>query len=323
VSRLGHLSTQAALYAAAVCVLAAAGFALLRVLPGDPLDAYLASDIAATLPDAAREDLRQRLGLGGTAAAQFLAYLRLLAAGQWGHSLTHAAPVRTLIATSLPWTLGLVLLALPVALLLGAGAGLYAGSRPGGRGDAAVSTVATVLSSIPAFVVSLLLLGAFAIALEWLPLSGGASLFSGKQGWDAALDRLRHAALPAAALALHGFIQFFYLARGLAVRIGSRPYVEAARARGIGGARLLWHYYARNALPGLLGRLSAVLPGMLGATLFVEIVFAYPGVGKLMVDAIHARDLPLVQGIVLANGLLVLALNMLLDAVGGALARRG
>lgn len=309
------------MYALALAALAAAGFALMRALPGDPLDAYLSSDMAVSAQP--RDALRQSLGLTGPLQTQFLAYLRLLCQGEWGYSLSHAAPVLDLLGSSLPWTLGLILLALPLAIGIGAGAGLYAGSRSGGRADLAMSMAATLLSGIPAFAVSLLLVSVFAVALGWFPLSGGASLFAAGHGLSAVADRLWHAALPAAALALHGFIQFFYLARGLAARIGSRPYVAAAQSRGIGGLRLFWHYYARNALPGLLGRLSSVLPGMMGATLFVEIVFAYPGVGKLMIDAIHARDLPLAQGILLANGLLVLALNILLDVAAGALARRG
>ena len=122
---------------------------------------------------------------------------------------------------------------------------------------------------------------------------------------------------------MHSALQYFYLARGLAQHISQRPFIEAARARGISRWRLLCSYYWPNAWPEIFTRMTAVLPGVLGATLFVETVFSYPGIGQMLLHAIHMRDFPLIQGVMVSLGFVILLLNSLIDLAVFRLNERG
>ncbi|GEK70988.1 ABC transporter permease [Paracoccus denitrificans] len=298
-------------------------FALPRLLPGDPLQAMLASDHAQSLSLAELAALRERLGLTAGWGRQLGDWLGDLLRGDLGHSIRHARPVAALVAESLPWTLLLILGAMPVYLLLGALAGIRAGRAQGGALDRGLTGLVTVLASIPPFVLAILLMLGFAILWPVLPAGGALPLFPSDQPLVRAGQVARHAALPVAALALHEFARFYYLARAEAIGLSRRPFVLNAEARGLAPLRMLADYYGRNILPAFVARMSDSISGLFGAALIVEIVFSYPGIGGLIYGAILDRDYPLLQGatIIVAAG--VLALNWLIDAVLAVLAERG
>lgn len=307
----------------ALLLLIGLNFVLPRGLPGDPVDALLGEDLVAGYSDAQLTQLKEAHGLSGSWWQQFGAYLVTLSQGDLGYSAQHAAPVAQLLADALPWTVLLMLSVIPTSLLIGVWPGLVAGARRGSVFDRVAEAVAALLSSFPAFAVGLLLLSVFGVSLSWFPIAGGTSLFADYHGWRYAMDIIWHTTLPVLALSLHGGVHYFYLARGVAEQLAGRAFIQAARERGIRGGRLLFHYFFRNALPILLGKVSTTLPRTLGAVLFVEMVFSYPGVGQLLLDAIHARDYPLIQGGLFVLGVLVLAINSALDALISALGRRG
>ncbi|WP_199261193.1 ABC transporter permease [Paracoccus binzhouensis] len=298
-------------------------FALPRLLPGDPVQAMLASDHAQNLGPAELAALRERLGLTGGWGRQLGDWLGDLARGDLGRSIRHARPVAALIAESLPWTLLLILGAMPVYLLGGALAGIQAGRARGGALDRGLTGFVTVLASIPPFVLAILLMLGFAILWPVLPAGGALPLFPSDRPLVRAGQVARHAVLPVAALALHEFARFYYLARAEAVSLSRRPFLLNAEARGLPPLRLLVDYHGRNILPAFVARLSDSLSGLIGAAVIVEIVFSYPGIGGLVYGAILDRDYPLLQGATITLAAGVLALNWLIDAALAVLAERG
>lgn len=298
-------------------------FMLLQYLPGNQVDALLTSDIGRAISSEDYANTTQRLGFDRSALHQFGDWLTELLQGNLGYSILHRAPVSEVLSDALPWTLTLVLLSLPISLLLGAFIGLLTGMHPQRKPSQLAFTLMTLLSSLPSFVVALLLLNLFAFTLGWFPTGGGVGLSARLSGKNELLDLIWHAALPLTALCLHGCIRYFYLAYGLAQQIGQRAFIRYARQRGITGWHLLRHWYLPNAMPELLSRLSSSLPGMVGVTVFVEVVFSYPGVGSLLLDAIHNRDYLLLQGALLLTGLMVLVGNTFLDLLTTVLTVRG
>lgn len=307
----------------AFCLLILLAFVLLRWLPGDPVDVLYSGDITRGIGAAEREVLRESLGLAGSIWSQGWQFLQQLAQGNLGYSVHHAAPVSALLFASLPWSLALVLLSVPLALILGVLPGLLAGSQAHKLLDYWLLVFAAGLSSLPSFALALVLSSIFAHQLGWFPLSGGATLFADYSGWQRILDYLWHGWLPLLVLAAHGALRFFYLSRGLAQQLSQRPFIAAAKASGLNQWQLLRHYYWPNAWPELLTRMTGVLPSVLGSTLFVEVVFSYPGIGQLLLDAIYNRDFPVIQGVMLTVGLIILITNSVIDLFVYQLSKRG
>jgi peptide/nickel transport system permease protein len=307
----------------ALALLLIVSFVLLHSLPGNQADALLSSDIR---PDISADDYAQvqtRLGLDQSRLDQFITWLGGLLQGEMGYSFLYSAPITEVLMGALPWTLALVLMALPISLISGSLLGLLVGMAPTQTNSRLLVGLATLFSSLPGFVVALLLLSLFGFALGWFPTGGGISLEAKLRGSFDLIDWAHHALLPVLALSIHGSVRYFYLAYGLAQQIGRRQFIQHARLRGIRGWRLLWRWYLPNAMPELLSRLSSGLPGVVGASLLVEVVFSYPGSGALMLDAIHNRDYQLLQGGLLLTGSIVLLGNTLLDFVTAALTNRG
>ena len=299
------------------------GFLLLRWLPGDPLDALYSGDLLRDFSLNEREEIREQLGWAENMAQEFLHYLAQLFRGNLGYSHHHAAPVSELLLSRLPWSLALILMSLPASLLLGVALGLYAGHVSGQWPDRLLLIVTTFISSLPSFALGMILLSFFSFQLDWFPSGGGAGWSTQFEGWRQLLDLAWHAFLPACVLAVHGAVRFFYLSRGLAQSIGQRPFLIAAQAQGLHPLRLLRFHYWPNAWPELLTRMTGVLPGVLGGTLFVEVVFSYPGVGLLLVSALQQQDFIVVQGILFVTGLVILFVNSLIDIRTLYLGRRG
>jgi peptide/nickel transport system permease protein len=298
-------------------------FLLPRLMPGDPLDLLLSSDLARQLTPVEAEVIREQMGLTGSWPRQLGSCLLSLATGDLGYSLQHAAPVADLLSRALPWTLLLIACALPLYLVIGVAAGIEAGRATGSAFDRASTALATFLASIPPFAAAVLLLLAFGIVWPVLPISGAEPIFPAETLATRMVDIASHAVLPASALAFHEVVRIYFLARAEAAALSQRPFVANAKARGIRGARERVHYYGRNLLAVLLARLSDSITSMFGAVLFVEVVFSYPGVGRLIYDAVLDRDYVLLQGAVLGLSAFVLVLNWVVDTAALALASRG
>jgi peptide/nickel transport system permease protein len=283
-------------------------FAVLNLLPGDPRDTgpgaagILSAEASAHLgaaPD------------GGGLVRRYLRWTGALLRGDLGTSIGRERPVAALIAEALPWTVLLNACALAAMYGLGVSFGLLTAARPRTLLDRSGGAILLALYVLPAFAAALLLQQVFAVRLRWLPLHGIPEPGSG----PAALAR--HLALPAACLALAGwaFVARFARASFAAARRGS--YLAAARARGARRGRA-WAHAAANAAVPLITLFAAVVPALVGGSVIVEQVFSWPGLGRLYLAAVEARDTPVVLGLTLLSAVLVLLSQLAADLLHAA-----
>lgn len=290
-------------------------FVLPRLMPGDPIQAQLsAGSPTYVYDDRARTELAAYYGLDRPLASQYVTYLGNLARGDLGVSIATRAPVSDLIAARLPWTLLLVAAGVGTATAVGFLGGVHAGWRRARRTDGVLLTAFIALQNIPAFVLASLALAVFSVQLGWFPLGGATTPFAVNSPVAAALDVLRHLALPALVLATQVAAFQFLLARGSVVSELGSDYVVLGRVKGLSDRRLEYRYVARNALIPVVGNTAVQLGLAITGTIFVERVFSYPGVGRLLFESIGSRDYPVIQACFLVITVLVLTLNFLADA---------
>jgi ABC-type dipeptide/oligopeptide/nickel transport system permease component len=304
-------------------------FILTRALPGDPA-AYFAG--AAGTQEAV-EEVRAKLGLDRSLPEQFLFYVRDLARGDWGVSLTTGQPVLTELATRLPASLELTLCGLFLAVVVAIPLGILAATRPGSWIDHLCRGVATAGVSLPTFFTGLLLAYVFYYLLGWAPAPLGRldpyttppAFVTGFYLIDSLIARdletfaasLRQLALPAITLALFVLAPLARMTRAAMLGVLSADFIRTARASGLSGTTILFTYAFRNALLPVLTTLGMVFSFLLGSNVLVEKVFAWPGIGSFAIEALVASDYAPVQGFVLAMALLYVLLNLLIDIAYG------
>lgn len=296
-------------------------FLLPRLLPGDPLGALFDRDAAGYVADeTARSRLAAYYGLDRPLARQYADYLLGAARGDLGWSIWLNRPVAELIAGRLPWTLLLTLTSLALASLIGVWLGAEAGWRCGGRGDRWAVTASIVASNAPVYVVGVGLLILFGARLGWLPLGGGRTPFASHPHALAAVgDAGRHLILPAATLTLHLVGAKLLLIRNSMVSVLGEDFMLVARAKGLTEGQLKRRHALRNALLPFVAQLGAQMGMAVTGTIFIETVFAYPGMGRLIFDAVGVRDYPLLQGAFLVVAFVVLTANLLADEINARL----
>ena len=291
-------------------------FLLLEAAPGDAVDAYLVS-IGGDAGLAAQ--LRREWGLDQSAWARFGAFATALAQGDLGWSVAFSRPIRDVILERLPNTLLLMGTATALSFGLGSLLGIVAGARPGSVRDRALSIASLALYAVPGFWLGLVLIVVFAIELRWLPLGGVETIATTKTGLDRALDIARHLVLPVAALGMIYLALYLRVMRAGMAEVWRMDFVLALKARGLSRRRIVLAHVARNALLPLVTMLGLQSASMLGGRVVIESVFAVPGIGRLAHEAVAARDVPLLLGIILASAVLVVAVNLLVDIAYAAL----
>lgn len=285
-------------------------FAVVRLAPGDPLEAGVIETVEAR----DRELLRQRLGLDEPLAGQYLRWVTGSLRGDWGTSLRQQRPVADIVREAAGPTLLLSLTAWLLHLALAVPAAVIMAARRGSALDHIVGGAGLVLLSLPGFWLGLMLTLLLARQLGWLPAGG-------MQGTDAALlpagarllDLLRHLALPVLTLALGSFMATARYARAALDEALGQDFILAARARGISERRLLWRHALPHSLLPLVTLAGLQLPQLLGGAVVVEVVFGWPGLGRVAVEAIGARDYPVVMAVTLLSAVLVTAGSLLAD----------
>jgi len=270
-------------------------FLLIHLIPGDPVAVMLGT--GATSADI--EDLRHRLGLDRPLAGQYAAFLAGILRGDLGLSLHYRDSVTDLILERCPATMLLATASMAVAILLAVPAGITAALRPGGVLDHATTTLSAMALSFPSFGLGPVLLLVFAIRLDWLPVSG--------------LDEPAAILLPAFTLGFPVAALLARLVRASLVEEQGLPYIRAARARGLGAVAAGLGHALPNALPPVITVAALQLGSLLTGAILTETIFAWPGLGRLLVQAISHRDYPLVQGCVLFICSLYIAVNLAAD----------
>ena len=298
-------------------------FLLLRVAPGDPIDALL----GLRAPAEAREALRQQLGLDQPLLVQYGHYLSDLLHGQLGESLANNEAVTSVIGRSLPASLELGVVALLIAAVLGLAVGFSGIARPEGRTDLAGRLYGVSTYALPPFWAAMVMQLVFAVWLGWLPVGGrfpatlvppdGSGFYlldslrngSGEQFWGT----LRHLVLPAATLGLLLSGIFANALRLNLRRALDSDFVEAARSRGLSEPRVVLRHALPNALLPVLTITGITVASLIGGALLIEVTYSWPGVAFRLQEAISQRDYPVVQGIVVVVAALVVAISMLVD----------
>lgn len=296
-------------------------FFLPRMMKGDPITAYLAKNQGKISPEAT-DSLRTLFGLddGRTLLQQYIDYWGLLFQGDLGRSFSRGlAPVTEVIASAIPWTIGLVGIATVISFALGTTIGAVIGWKRGSKADFVVP-VATFFGTVPYFWMGLIAIAIFASRLGWFPLSHAYSK-SATPGWswEFISDVLHHGALPALTIVIASLGGWVLGMRNMMITVLDEDYVTVAQAKGLTNRRVLFAYAARNAVLPQLSSFALSLGFIVSGTIVMELVFSYPGVGKLLLDATQAKDYPLMQGLFLVITLAVLVANILADVAYAAL----
>ena len=284
-------------------LVAAAVFFLLRLVPGDP--ALLILGDAATPETLA--DLRASLGLDRPLPVQFALWLEHVAAGDLGKSITNGEAALPLILDRFAVTAPIVLLAVGLASLIAVPLGLLAAWKQDSLGDLAAVAGATLLLSIPSFWLGLILLLVFGLWLGWVPVVGYvpfAEDFS---------QALLFIVLPVATLTLVECGVLIRMSRAATIEVLRLDYIAHARAKGLPESRVLLRHALPNAFAPTLTLIGIILGNLLGGIAVIETVFTLPGLGRLLVDAIFARDYPVVQGVMLFIAAIYVGVNLLVD----------
>ena len=294
-------------------------FLIPRLMPGDPFrytSSVSGDDLDAGYSAEQVEQLRAYYRLDEPLAGQLLDSTARALRGDLGDSIYYKKPVAEVLAERLPWSLGLMAASLAVSLTAGTLFALWAARRR--NADRVLYPVCSVLAEVPAFLLGVLLLFLVAARVKWIPLSGGVTPFARYTDFGEQFsDLLIHALMPLCAMVLAQLPQFFFTARACFLAELEKPYLLAARAKGLREGRIRFHYLLKNSAAALVARLFLSVSTAVGATLLVENVFAYPGVGRVLREAVAYRDFPMIQGVFLISSLLVLLCLFLADRING------
>jgi len=272
-------------------------FLMIHIVPGDPVLQMLGQDARA-------EDLallRHSLGLDQPLSVQYGRYLEGLARGDWGRSIRFSAPVRSIVLDRFPATIELSLAALIVCVAIAIPAGVFSAWRRGSRGDRATSFFTLLGLSVPNFALGPVLILVFSVEIGWLPVSGrgGAS----------------HLILPAITLGAALAAILTRMVRGSMIEELLSDYVRTARAKGISETAVLFRHAFPNALIPVITIVGLQFGSLLAGTIVTESIFSWPGIGRLAVQAISARDYPLLQGCILVIAVSYVGVNLITDFV--------
>jgi peptide/nickel transport system permease protein len=287
-------------------------FLLLRAAPGDPASLLLGPSASPTQIAAQRE----ALGLDRPLPAQYAAWLGRFVRGDWGTSIVTGRKARAMLADAWPATARLVGVSLALSYLLGLGLGLLQAARAGSGTDTALSILSVTLYALPGYWLGLMLVMLFTYQLRLLPAFGAAGLDAEFLPPGArAVDALRHLALPATTLTLIGLGGIARFVRGAMADVGDSLFLTVARAKGLDARTVLLRHALRNALVPVLALLGLSLPALFSGAVFVEAIFAWPGVGRVLVDAVVARDYPVVLAATAVSATLVVVGGLVADAL--------
>ena len=291
-------------------------FLLIHAAPGDPFAATLDNP---NVSSSVRATLRAQYGLDRPLPEQFARYASQLARGEMGWSFSHGRPVRSVLAAVVPKTLLLMGTALVASFLLGVAVALVQVSRHGSLLDRTLDRISLILAAMPDFWLAILMLLGFTYWLPLFPIGGAVDPIVHDYLSPAGrfLDTVRHLALPAFTLTLLYASGIARFQRSALLDVMPSDFIRTARGKGLREREILLRHAMRNASLTLITLIGLSLPALLTGAVFIEKVFAWPGMGLTMVDAVGSRDYPLVIGAVIAGSVLVVAGSLLADLLYG------
>jgi len=285
-------------------------FFLLHLAPGDPVERLLGPSAEAEQIDAARKTL----GLDQPLPRQFGQWIARAARGDFGTSIAHGRPAASLLGEAWPATALLVLLSIVLSWTLGIAIGALQANTRRTALDGLVSAVTVALNAMPGYWLGMVLVMLFTYQLGWLPAFGAAGVDAEFLSATGRLtDRLRHLALPLLTLTLIGLGGTARYSRAAMRELRGAPFLLAARGRGLAESRVVVRHQLPNALVPIVTLLGLSLPALFSGAVFVEAIFAWPGVGQVLVQAVQARDYPVVMAAATISAILVVAGNLLAE----------
>ena len=314
-----YLHRRAATYLLVLAVALSLNFLLPRAIPGNPLEDLSSGlgNLPIQLDCETLEALQSYYGLDRPLLEQFRSYLRGVAIGDLGYSISYRAPVSHLLMDRFPWTLlltlGSLFLSFSVAVLLGS----RSARKP--KGEWKVLLPAVLFESVPPFVLGSLLLILLGVKFPLFPLSGAYSGFSESTGLGTVLDVAHHAALPMLVLSTSSFFPAYLVVKSSVLMVKDEPYVLMAEIKGLPEKTIRYRYVLRTALLPVVTFLGLRLAYSAGGAILVEVLFAYPGVGRLIYEAVLSHDYALLQGAFLAFTLWVVLINFVTDCLYASL----
>jgi peptide/nickel transport system permease protein len=295
-----------------VAIVGAITFALIHIAPGDPFSAVMDNP---NVSENVRATLRAQYGLDRPLAEQFLRYVGQLARGELGWSFSHDRPVREVLASALPNTLLLMVIALVGSFALGILIALIQVARRGSATDHTLSAISLFFYSVPDFWLALLALLTFTYWLPIFPVGGAVDpVMHEYMGFGARIvDRLRHLALPALTLMILASPAVARYQRAALLDVLPADYIRTARLKGLTERAILRRHALRNALLPIISLVGLSFPALLTGAFFIEKIFAWPGMGLAVINAINTRDYPLVVGGVILGSIMVTLGSILAD----------
>jgi peptide/nickel transport system permease protein len=306
-----------AFYLVAAWVAITANFFIPRAMPGDPVQIIAAKDPTMTPDELHALELQLGGGNQGSLWHQYVTYLGHVFTFNFGTDIANSpATVSNLLANAIPWTLVLVGIATIIAFIIGTGLGILAGWRHGGWLDRSLPVLMFV-QAVPYFFLALVLVDVVGVQLHWLPTGTGYDGATVQPGWNLAFigNAAEHAILPAFTIVITSIAGWMLQMRNVMITTISEDYVVAAQAKGLPSRRVIYTYAARNALLPQLQGFGLALGFVVSGALVMEIVFAYPGIGLLLLNAVGNDDFPLMQAIFLVITFAVLVANLIVDLI--------
>ncbi|MGE8633286.1 MAG: ABC transporter permease [Achromobacter piechaudii] len=300
---LGYLTKRIAAAVPTVIVVTVLVFAMIRAIPGDPASLMLGDiDNPALLAE-----MRHALGLDRPVGEQFLIWVGNALHGDLGMSIARREPVTHLVLTHFAVTAQVVLTATLLACLVAIPAGMIAAWRQNRRADTAIVSTSILFVSMPSFWVGILLIWLFGVKLNWLPVYGFESMAQG------GLSAAKFLVLPVCAIVLTEIAAITRMMRASTIETLRLEYVAHARAKGLPEKRVMLRHVLPNSFCPTLTVIGLMLGHLLSGAAVIETVFTLPGIGRLLVESIYARDYPVVQGCLLFIALLYVAVNLVVD----------
>lgn len=294
---------------AAVVIL---NFFLPRMLPGSPI-AQLAGEEVGSMTQSERDRILSAYDLDKPLTVQFFTYIRNIVTLDWGISFSKKQPITDLLKAAIPWTLLLVGCNLILSTILGTFLGALSAVLRKKKKDMKLMLLVILCSSLPAFWIGMIFISVFSVGLGWFPVYGAYSMFSGLEGWAYAKDVFEHLVLPVTTMTIVSISVFFTTSRYSVLETIHQDYVFMAKVRGIPKKRVRFCYMMRNALIPVFTVFMMELGSVLSGSVVIESVFAYPGLGNLLYNAVLSRDYPLMQYGFLVSSFMVIAASLLTD----------
>ena len=288
-------------------------FFLLNMAEGDAVD-VLAGEAGSATPEYMAE-LRAKFGLDQPLPVQLLVYLKNIISLDLGYSFRHDMPVSVLIVDRFWPTLLLMVSTIILAVLFGILLGLLAAINLNTWKDAVISVFALITYATPLFWVGLMMIVVFSINLRWFPTSGMENIAAFYEGFDRFVDITQHLVLPTITLSLFYLALYTRLMRASMLEQYGQDYVVTARAKGLPERRITFGHVLRNALLPVVTMAGVQVGALIGGSVIVESVFAWPGLGMLAFESLFARDLNLLLGIFLISSVLVVVVNLIVDVI--------